>query len=86
MKLYMYGISGKTHRWIKHFLGNRPQEIVLNGSISERRIIIIMIMVIPKCYFSREHIALSYKKWCGHRTRKNQQIKGTAQDGKSYLK
>ena len=28
---------------------------------------IIIIMVIFKCYFSREHIALSYKKWCEHR-------------------
>ena len=24
-------------------------------------------MVIFKCYFSREHIALSHKKWCEHR-------------------
>ena len=39
-----------------------------------------------KCYFSREHIALSYKKLCEHRIRKNQQIKSTAHDGKSYLK
>ena len=30
------------------------------------------------CYFSREHIALSYKKWCEHRIMKNQQIKSTA--------
>ena len=37
-------------------------------------------------YFSREHIALSYKRWCGHRIRKNKQIKSTAHDGKSYLK
>ena len=48
--------------------------------------IIIIIMVIFRCYFSREHIALSYKKWCGHITRKNQQIKSTVHDGKSYLK
>ena len=32
-------------------------------------------MVICKCYFSREHIALSYKKWCEHGFRKNKQIK-----------
>ena len=25
MKLYMYGITGKTHRWIKDFLGNITQ-------------------------------------------------------------
>ena len=43
-------------------------------------------MVIHKCYFSREHIALSYKKWCEHGIRKNKQIKSTAHDGKSYLK
>ena len=32
-------------------------------------------MVIFKCYFSRVHIALSYKNWCEHGIRKNQQIK-----------
>ena len=47
---------------------------------------IIIIMVIFRCCFSSEHIALSYKKWCEHRIRKNQQIKSTARDGKSYLK
>ena len=36
IKLYMYGIAGKTHRWIKDFLGNRTQEVVVNGSKSER--------------------------------------------------
>ena len=46
----------------------------------------IIIMVIFKCYFSREHIALPYKKCCEHRIRKNQQIKSTVHDGKSYLK
>ena len=25
MKLYIYGITGKTHRWTKDFLGNRTQ-------------------------------------------------------------
>ena len=40
----------------------------------------IIIMVILKCYFSREHIALSYKKWCEHRIRKNERIKSTAHD------
>ena len=35
MKLYMYGITGKTHRWIKDFQGNRTQEAVVNGSKSE---------------------------------------------------
>ena len=47
---------------------------------------VIIIMVIFKCYFSREHIALSHKKCREHRIRKNQQIKSTANDGKSYLK
>ena len=32
MKLYMYGITGKTHRWMKDFLGNRTQEVVVNES------------------------------------------------------
>ena len=31
MKLYMYGITGKTHKWIKDFLGNRSQVVVVNG-------------------------------------------------------
>ena len=35
MKLYMYGITGKTHRWIEDFLGNRTQEVVVSGSKSE---------------------------------------------------
>ena len=35
MKLYMHGITGKTHRWIEDFLGNRIQEVVVNGSKSE---------------------------------------------------
>ena len=48
--------------------------------------IAIIIMVIIKCYFSREHIALSYKKWCEHGIRKNQQIESTVHDGKSHLK
>ena len=36
MKLYMYGITGKTHRWIEDFLGNRTQEVFVNGSKSKR--------------------------------------------------
>ena len=36
MKHYMYGIAGKTHGWIKDFLGNRTQEVVVNGSRSQR--------------------------------------------------
>ena len=35
MKLNMYGITGKTHRWIEDFLGNRTQEVAVNGSKSE---------------------------------------------------
>ena len=35
MKLYMYGIPGKTLRWIEDFLGNRTQEVVVNVSKSE---------------------------------------------------
>ena len=50
-------------------------------------IIIITIMVILKCYFSGELIALSLKKKkkkkkqrCEHRIRKNKQIKSTVHD------
>ena len=42
-------------------------------------------MFISMCYFSRELMALSHKKWCGHGIMKMQQIKSTAHDGKSYL-
>ena len=47
---------------------------------------IIIIMVIFKCYFSGELIALSYRKKqqqqqrCEHRIRKNKQIKSTVHD------
>ena len=48
---------------------------------SKYYLIIIIIMVIFKCYFSGAHIALSFKKqWCEHRIMKNQQIKGTVHD------
>ena len=45
-------------------------------------IALIIIMVIFKCYFSGEHITLSWKKQqrCEHRIRKNQQIKSTVHD------
>ena len=36
MKLYICGITGKTHRWIIDFLVNRTQQVVVNGSKSER--------------------------------------------------
>ena len=35
----MYGIIGKTHRSIEDFLGNGTQEVVVNGSMSERRMV-----------------------------------------------
>ena len=39
------------------------------GSLVASFSLIIIIMLIFMCYFSREHIALSYKKWCEHRIR-----------------
>ena len=33
MKLYMYGITVKTHRWIEDFIGNRTQEVAINVKI-----------------------------------------------------
>ena len=36
-KLYMYGVSGKTLGWIQGFLGNRTQEVVVNGSHSSKQ-------------------------------------------------
>ena len=45
---------------------------------------LIIIMVISKCYFSGELIALSYKtkqqQRCEHRIRKNKQIKSNVHD------
>ena len=43
-------------------------------------------MVIFKCYFSREHIALSYKtNGANIELDKNQQIKSTVHDAKSHF-
>ena len=39
MKINMYGITGKTHRWLKDFLGNRSQEVIVNGSKCESRMV-----------------------------------------------
>ena len=58
----------------------------LGAELRMHFIIMMIIMVISKCYFSREHMAFSYKKLCEHRIRKNQQIKSTTHDGKSYMK
>ena len=33
-KLQLYGIRGKVYKWIKDFLSNRTQEVVINGSSS----------------------------------------------------
>ena len=57
--------------------------VLLKCIVSYVLIITIIIMVIFKCYFSGEHIALSIKKQqqrCEHRIRKNQQIKSTVHD------
>ena len=46
-------------------------------------------MVIFKCYYTGELIALSNKKqqqWCEHRIRKNKQIKSTVHDGNKKMK
>ena len=32
----MYGATCKTHRWNENVLGNRTQEVVVNGSKSEQ--------------------------------------------------
>ena len=51
--------------------------------------LIIIIMGISKCYFSGEHIALSFKKKqqrCEHRIRKNQQIKSTVHGASQHMK
>ena len=37
MKFYSYGITGKTHRWIRHILGDISNEAVVSGSNSGRK-------------------------------------------------
>ena len=39
MKLCMYGITGKTHRWIDDLLANRTKEVIANRSKSECRMV-----------------------------------------------
>ena len=34
-KLHGYGIQGKTHEWIRDFLSNRQQRVVVNGVYSD---------------------------------------------------
>ena len=48
-------------------------------------------MVLFKCYFSGELIALSHikkkqQRWCEHRIRKNKQIKSTVHDENKKMK
>ena len=38
-------------------------------------VVIIIIMVISMCYFSREHVALPLKKRCDHRIRQINRLK-----------
>ena len=54
----------------------------------KKKTLIIIIMVIFKCNFTEEHIALSIKKKqrCEHRIRKNQQIKSIVHDANQYIK
>ena len=34
-KIHHYGIRGRTHAWIKDFLSNREQRVVVDGDVSE---------------------------------------------------
>ena len=56
------------------------EDLLYSGAVRTE----IIIMVIFKCYFSGEHIALSIKikkqQRYEHRIRKNQQIKSTVHD------
>ena len=36
-KLHGYGIQGKTHEWIRDFLSNRQQRVVVNGVYSDNQ-------------------------------------------------
>ena len=39
MKPCMYGITSKLHRLTNDFLGNRSQEVIVNGPKSEHRMV-----------------------------------------------
>ena len=39
-KLHHYGIRGNTHRWVSSFLTNRTQQVVIEGSSSEKAAVI----------------------------------------------
>ena len=62
--------------------------VIQNGDISLKKMaavntaVIIIIMVISKCYFSREHIAPSLKNGLSIELGKNQQIKCTVHDAR----
>ena len=81
--------GGKTLAWdatcIDSFSTSNPYSTILNSvstSIAAENLKIIIIMVIFKCFFSGEHIALSLKKQqrCEHGIRQNVQIKITVHD------
>ena len=55
----------KTHQCSRNFLLGYMSALI----------IIIIIMDIFQCYFSREHISLSLKRQCEHRIRKNNRLK-----------
>ena len=70
----------------------KDANVIQKEKIKDREVIlIIIIIVIYKCYFSGELIALSNikknkKKRCEHRIRKNEQIKSTVHDANKKMK
>ena len=72
-----YLATANIVHWYGHVLSREDGHVLRRALDFE---FVIIIMVIFKCYFSGEHIALSYKNG------RNQQIKDTAHDRKSYMK
>ena len=39
-KIHQFGIRGKLHTWIKNFIGNRYQQVIVEGKLSRKEKVI----------------------------------------------
>ena len=92
---FVESILRQTPKPLSVHLANAMTECANNGlPVPENPNALHIIMVISKCYFSGELIALSYKKKrkkqqqqrCEHRIMKNIQIKSTVHDANKKMK